>query len=708
MIPSSRSVDSKDGEKMDRSKGQGLPDQKDTAVTGDGTMNNATPRTDEERKRTPPATEREIDAMSLRSSREKIVVKASRKWKEFGTSWSFADRDAMETFSSGTMECRPFKDQSYDKALAEQEVAIQSVPNVKNVAAQTIQDIPRNNVVQYQPQDFQEDFVKEVLTSEELCSFLGTVKSRLTYALQQNEAVDLFEDDFANLAEEEDHPGHKAITNIMEYQSFSDLLYSKGKMVSSIDWMPGKHGVLAAACSESKSFDERLQVSGKPSNSYVMIWSFSDPIYPQIILESPSDIFSLRFNPTKPTLIAGGCYNGQVILWDISAAEEQVGKNEKESVKGFKKDKDEERRRKAPKVMFSLLSFVSKSHTAIVSDLHWLPDVQVLEGPQKLVRQYSQEASMLVSIAADGKIIFWDASLKKHEDIDLEVLDETKSAELASEKYKWSPVLQVDLTSSKTPERQVGLLKIILSSDSRFFCCNESGDILDGDINTSNRCELVKNISECHNGQVRSLQRSPFFEDIILSVDVWTFALWRVGFKKPIFVSRSVEGYLTAGCWSPSRPGVIYIGSIDGSIEVWDLLDHSHQPSLIASVGSCQVTSLEFCLASPQLLAVGDIQGILHIMEIPRRLRRMQHKEKALMQKFFERQEAWVNNVEGRAAERTKQACIRQKEEFDRKEREKQLAKCCWDDEMEVIYQQYEAECRHKFEVVAPIEQCAP
>ena len=37
------------------------------------------------------------------------------------------------------MECRPFKDQSYDKALAEQEIGIQSVPSLKNEAAQTIQ-----------------------------------------------------------------------------------------------------------------------------------------------------------------------------------------------------------------------------------------------------------------------------------------------------------------------------------------------------------------------------------------------------------------------------------------------------------------------------------------------------------------------------------------------------------------------------------------
>ncbi len=64
--------------------------------------------------------------------------------------------------------------------------------------------------------------------------------------------------------------------------------------------------------------------------------------------------------------------------------------------------------------------------------------------------------------------------------------------------------------------------------------------------------------------------------------------------QKPMYVSRSSEGYLTTGCWSPTRPAVIYIGLIDGTIEVWDLLDQSHQPSMTALVSSCQLTSMEF------------------------------------------------------------------------------------------------------------------
>lgn len=39
----------------------------------------------------------------------------------------------------------------------------------------------------------------------------------------------------------------------------------------------------------------------------------------QLLLEAPDDIYSFQFSPSDPNIICGGCYNGQVVLWDISA-----------------------------------------------------------------------------------------------------------------------------------------------------------------------------------------------------------------------------------------------------------------------------------------------------------------------------------------------------------------------------------------------------
>ncbi len=112
-------------------------------------------------------------------------------------------------------------------------------------------------------------------------------------------------------------------------------------------------GIVAVSCGESYDFDERVDLSSRLllSRSLILIWSFADPIHPQVgpslpfslslslpispppspthslplppslpqlFLEAPDDIVCFKFNPTNPKVIAGGCLNGQVVLWDIS------------------------------------------------------------------------------------------------------------------------------------------------------------------------------------------------------------------------------------------------------------------------------------------------------------------------------------------------------------------------------------------------------
>lgn len=64
----------------------------------------------------------------------------------------------------------------------------------------------------------------------------------------------------------------------------------------------------------------------------------------------------------------------------------------------------------------------------------------------------------------------------------------------------------------------------------------------------------------------------------------WSFHLWRVGTTAPIFTARSAPDKYTAAAWSPTREGVLFLGLADGSLQCWDLLDRSHEPSLSASV----------------------------------------------------------------------------------------------------------------------------
>ena len=36
------------------------------------------------------------------------------------------------------------------------------------------------------------------------------------------------------------------------------------------------------------------------------------------VLESPEEVWAFQANPHSPGLLAAGCHNGQVFLWDLS------------------------------------------------------------------------------------------------------------------------------------------------------------------------------------------------------------------------------------------------------------------------------------------------------------------------------------------------------------------------------------------------------
>ena len=55
----------------------------------------------------------------------------------------------------------------------------------------------------------------------------------------------------------------------------------------------------------------------------------------QLYLEAPDDIQCFQFSPTEPHFVAGGCVNGQVVMWDIREHEERI-----RNPRGDHRDKD--------------------------------------------------------------------------------------------------------------------------------------------------------------------------------------------------------------------------------------------------------------------------------------------------------------------------------------------------------------------------------
>jgi len=75
---------------------------------------------------------------------------------------------------------------------------------------------------------------------------------------------------------------------LQEYQSFTDLEFSKERTITCVDWHPTVKGVVAVSVGERLSFDDRIDNAHKiiMTPSLILVWSFSDPIHPQVTIVS--------------------------------------------------------------------------------------------------------------------------------------------------------------------------------------------------------------------------------------------------------------------------------------------------------------------------------------------------------------------------------------------------------------------------------------
>ena len=62
----------------------------------------------------------------------------------------------------------------------------------------------------------------------------------------------------------------------------------------------------------------------------------------------------------------------------------------------------------------------------------------------------------------------------------------------------------------------------------------------------------------------------------------------RVESKNALLMSHfsSNDKKYTAGAWSPTRPSIIFLGTHEGNVEVWDLLEKTHEASVIQNIST--------------------------------------------------------------------------------------------------------------------------
>jgi dynein intermediate chain 2 len=126
----------------------------------------------------------------------------------------------------------------------------------------------------------------------------------------------------------------------------------------------------------------------------------------------------------------------------------------------------------------------------------------------------------------------------------------------------------------------------------KFLVGTGQGVVLAGNRKAKTKAEAITARYPGHHGAIVSVCRNPFLPKYFLTIGDWTAKVWAEDAKHALVSTPYQTSQLTAGCWSPSKPGVYWTGSNDGCVQVWDVLQNRKDAQVVARVADAAVTAM--------------------------------------------------------------------------------------------------------------------
>lgn len=371
----------------------------------------------------------------------------------------------------------------------------------------------------------------------------------------------------------------------------------------------------------------------------VCIWNiFSrgfDETNPDFVLDHSCCIMSVKCHPTNPALVAGGSFNGEIIVWDLVTPEQPLAISE---INDF-------------------------GHKEPVTDLNWVFDTNLSE-------------YLLISTGADGKILTWSLRNKLIRPLRGVLTSKGNSSRRSSAAYPGVTCLAVPSMSQGVAGRTQYVMAgleggtFIRAQAAKLF----SSAILKDDVFKSSiansdeiyqslRSETDKFMYEKHIGAVTSLELSPFNRNVFLSAGQDGFVkLFHTLERAPIqewepVTPSNITGIpdtvcpLSAARFSPTRPMVFGVASMDGLLHIFDLVISSSVPVATLQIPTDSksiesdfnkskdirkpsIMDIAFNKKQRDLLAAVDAMGEVHIWRLSWKLSNRQVGEEELFSGF--------------------------------------------------------------------------
>ncbi|CAE8709077.1 unnamed protein product [Polarella glacialis] len=318
------------------------------------------------------------------------------------------------------------------------------------------------------------------------------------------------------------------------------------------------------------------------------IWDISERNVPLTELRTNSPLICCQFNNKNADLLVGGSYNGILNYYDL---------------------------RKGPTPLYK--SAVEVSHYDPVYEVVWLQ---------------SKTGTECASVSSDGRLLFWD--VRKMSEVTDECLltdgnkDNPKTLggvslewmqEAGPTKFLVGSEHGITLACTKRPKKAVEV--------GTWFGAEDRGGY------------------GAHFGPVYAVKRNPFHVKFFLTVGDWCAKIWMEELKGPMMQTPYYPSFLSGACWSPTRAGVFFLSRHDGRLDTWDYFYRMNEVSLSHKVSESALTSLSL-QSQGGLMAVGDAEGTITLLQLCDGLVDPGPNEKNLIGQMFDRETKREKNLE--------------------------------------------------------------
>ncbi|KAL0217113.1 hypothetical protein RCL1_007596 [Eukaryota sp. TZLM3-RCL] len=436
-------------------------------------------------------------------------------------------------------------------------------------------------------------FRKKVEKDEKYVSAVIRMTETIIATLDQNSAMDIYElyfdtsssavtSTFSSEADSDESSTHTI-------SLFHDKSGSTDRSVSSLSWFPDGCTRIAAAYVNLK-FQGYTSNSSSCTESYV--WDLNNTNDPVYTLDPPSPIVSLEYNPKDVHVIAGGCYNGLVSIWDT-----RRGRNA------------------------AMVSSIECSHLDPVYSVKWLQ---------------SKSACELLTGSTDGYCRVWD--VRKLSSC-LEVIPIVSRDE-------YSTVVEGSTVENGASIGASGIVSVcyeINAGAGKFVVGSEDGKmtLVNRKVKTpSDRCSAPY---DAHLGPVLSIDRNKFYPKYFISAGDWCAKLWIEDehLRVPLYSTPFQRARVLSAAWSCTKPGLFVTSRSDGVVDFWDLSLHHAIPVTSLPVITAPLCSLSLASngsAAGKLGAVGSTDGRLAVFLMGQQLSTPSPHEKGFIGTLFDKE----------------------------------------------------------------------